>query len=117
MAYRIVTHSADATLDAIGDAVLSVDAAGAVAYLNAAAEAMTGFSRATAVGRPVHDILRLVHATTRQPVPNPLLTALAHDVTVGIPAACVLIDSSGHDLPSRMPRRPSTTPPAPSPGP
>ncbi len=97
MSKRMVTHSAGATLDAIGDAVVSVDASGTVAYLNAAAEAITGWSRATAVGCPVAEVVRLEHARTRQPMPNPLLEALARDATVGIPADCVLVDHAGRD--------------------
>ena len=99
MAHRIVPHSADATLDAMGDAVLSVDASGAVAYLNAAAERLTGWSRPAAVGRPVDDVLRLVHRTTRQPVPNPLLVTMARNATVGIPSDSVLVDAAGRDAP------------------
>jgi diguanylate cyclase (GGDEF)-like protein/PAS domain S-box-containing protein len=99
MAHHIVPHSADATLDAMGDAVLSVDASGAVAYLNAAAEQLTGWSRLAAVGRPVTDVLQLVHLTTRQPVPNPLLVSMARDATVGIPTDSVLIDAAGRDAP------------------
>ena len=39
------------TLDSIGDAVVSTDVAGNVTYLNAVAEAMTGWSCAEACGR------------------------------------------------------------------
>ena len=99
MVQRLVPHSADATLDAIGDAVLSVDATGAVAYLNAAAEQLTGWSRTEATGRPVGDVLHLVHLTSRQPEPNPLLESMARNTTVGIPADCVLVDVNGHDAP------------------
>jgi DNA-binding NarL/FixJ family response regulator len=44
---------AQVTLDSIGDAVISTDAHGRVAYVNAVAEALTGWSRQAAVGRPL----------------------------------------------------------------
>jgi diguanylate cyclase (GGDEF)-like protein len=47
---------AEAALDSIGDAVLCTDIAGRVTYLNRAAEAMTGWSRAAATGRPLREI-------------------------------------------------------------
>lgn len=99
MAHRIVPHSADATLDAMGDAVLSVDASGAVAYMNAAAERLTGWSRTAAQGQPVGNVFQLVHLTTRQPVPNPLLVSMARNATTGIPIDSVLIDAAGRDTP------------------
>src|SRR5439155_408163 len=42
---------AEVTLNSIGDAVLSTDLAGRVTYLNAVAEAMTGWRREEAAGR------------------------------------------------------------------
>jgi diguanylate cyclase (GGDEF)-like protein len=49
------TH-AEAALDSIDDAVLCTDVAGRVTYLNRAAEAMTGWSRAAAAGRPLREV-------------------------------------------------------------
>ncbi len=47
---------AEATLNSIGDAVLSTDIDGKVTYLNIAAEDMTGWSREAAAGRPFDDV-------------------------------------------------------------
>jgi len=47
---------ADAALDSIGDAVICTDVSGRITYLNRAAEAMTGCSRAAAAGRPLRDV-------------------------------------------------------------
>ena len=99
MALNHVPHSAEATLDAIGDGVLSVDRFGAVAYLNAAGEALTGWARAAAVGRPVDEVFILVDRTTRARLPNPLVQAMACDAVVGIPADCVLVRPDGGDTP------------------
>jgi diguanylate cyclase (GGDEF)-like protein/PAS domain S-box-containing protein len=47
-----------ATLDSIGDGVISTDTQGHVAYLNPVAAALTGWSNAEAIGRPLREIYR-----------------------------------------------------------
>lgn len=75
---------AELTLDAIADAVLTLDRTGRVSYLNRAAEALTGWSRAQADGHPVEDLLRLLDPVTTTPVtPKPAS------------AACLLIRPDG----------------------
>lgn len=50
------------TMHSIADAVIAVDLAGNVTFMNAAAEALTGVRATTAMGRPVRDALKLVDA-------------------------------------------------------
>jgi diguanylate cyclase (GGDEF)-like protein/PAS domain S-box-containing protein len=92
------TH-ADAALDSMGDAVLCTDAAARLAYLNHAAEALTGWSRALASGRPVLDVLRIVNGETRQPVPDPIGRAVKRDKTVELAPNCTLIQRDGREVP------------------
>ncbi|TLZ44836.1 MAG: PAS domain-containing protein [Gammaproteobacteria bacterium] len=47
---------AQVTLNSIGDAVIRIDVAGNVTYLNPAAESMMGWSRQEASGRPLQDV-------------------------------------------------------------
>ncbi len=91
--------SAQATLDAIGDAVIATDAAGAITYMNPAAEVMTEWTCAAAMGLPIASVLRLVDGTTRLDVPSPLLLAMASDRSVGLPPDCVLIGRLGRETP------------------
>jgi PAS domain S-box-containing protein len=49
-----------ATLRSIADAVLTVDRAGRLVYLNVAAEQLTGWSAGDAIGRPLGDIARMI---------------------------------------------------------
>ena len=56
---------AEVTLNSIGDAVLSTDVPGDVTYLNAVAEAMTGWARPEALGRPLAEVFHIIDATTR----------------------------------------------------
>ena len=50
-------------LDAIEDAVLTIDADGHVDFLNRSAEALTGWARDSACGRPVREVLPLVDSS------------------------------------------------------
>jgi diguanylate cyclase (GGDEF)-like protein/PAS domain S-box-containing protein len=94
---------ADATraqtmLDSIGDAVVSADNAGSVTYLNRAAEAMTGWSREEAAGRPCMEVLRLVDRETRAVARNPISLAVELDRTVGLTPNCLLIRRDGQEV-------------------
>ena len=51
---------AQVTLASIGDGVISTDEAGRVRYLNAVAEALTGWSAAAAAGEPLGRVFRLL---------------------------------------------------------
>jgi PAS domain S-box-containing protein len=50
-----------AAIDETADAVIAADPRGAVTVFNPAAEALTGWGRAEAVGRNLREVLRLVH--------------------------------------------------------
>ena len=88
---------AQVTLNSIGDAVLTTDLLGNVTYLNLVAEAMTGWSREDALGRPLAEVFRIIDGTTRQTVASPAQHALAEDRTVGLAADCVLIRRDGFE--------------------
>jgi diguanylate cyclase (GGDEF)-like protein/PAS domain S-box-containing protein len=90
-------HRADLTLNSIGDAVLSTDTQGTVTYLNPVAERMTGWARHDATGRPVAEVLRIIDATTREPVPNPMSQAVLLDRTVGLTPDCLLVGRAGSE--------------------
>ncbi len=92
------TERAEVTLNSIGDAVVSTDIQGYVTYLNPVAEGMTGWSLQEACGRPLHDVLRIIDADTRDPVPDPLAMAMREDAAVGLGANCVLLHRDGHEL-------------------
>ena len=88
---------AQVTLNSIGDAVLTTDLAGNVSYLNLVAEAMTGWLRESALGRPLAEVFRIIDSKTRAVAENPAQRAIKEDKTVGITANCMLIRRDGFE--------------------
>lgn len=94
---RAVLDGAQATLDSIGDAVLSADRAGNVTYLNPVAERMTGWSVSEAAGRPSHEVMRIIDADSREPARDPLALAVLCNANVGVSENCLLISRDGRE--------------------
>ena len=67
---------AQVTLNCIGDGVVCTDIAGNITFFNLVAEAMTGWSQQEAFGRPMSDVFKILDATTREPIPNPMELAV-----------------------------------------
>lgn len=87
------------TLASIGDAVVSTDAEGRVTYVNRVAEALTGWSQAEAVGRPLSDIFHVVDEDTREPIDDPAHPALREKRVVRLESRAVLIARDGTERP------------------
>jgi len=79
------------TLNSIGDAVLCTDISGNITYLNLVAEAMTGWPRKEAIGKPLAEVFQIIDGATRQPAQDPMEMAVAQNRTVGLTVDCVLI--------------------------
>ena len=86
---------AEATLNSIGDAVLSTDMQGKITYLNAVAERMTGWGRKDAYGRPLADVFQVINKATREPVRDPLKFAVQQDDTVSLTKNTLLVRRDG----------------------
>jgi diguanylate cyclase (GGDEF)-like protein/PAS domain S-box-containing protein len=86
---------AEVTLNSIGDAVISTDAAGNVTYLNQVAEAMTGWTGAEALGRASGDVLRIIDSTNPDHIVNPMAIAMQNNKTVGLTVGAVLVRRDG----------------------
>jgi PAS domain S-box-containing protein len=82
---------AQLTLNSIGDAVISTDIAGHITFLNPVAEKMTGWPMLEAAGKPMAEVFRVVDATTRLTIADPMEISLGQDRTVNLPANCILI--------------------------
>ena len=89
------TRRSAPTLESIGDAVICTNLAGQVSYLNAAAEAMTGWARWNAMGRPAAEVLRLIDRETRASRESDRL-GIGLDRTVGF-ANGLVVRRDGHE--------------------
>ena len=88
-------HLLRVTLQSIRDAVVTTDAAARVQTLNLAAEAMTGWSQAESVGRPVEDVIELRESSTDSLFLNPTYAALRDGVRTSPPGRSMLIGRGG----------------------
>ncbi|MDE3011192.1 MAG: EAL domain-containing protein [Pseudomonadota bacterium] len=79
------------TLDSIGDAVITTDAAGIVEWLNPVAARLTGWLLEEARGRPIEQVFNILHEETRQPASSPVARALRDECTVGLAEHTVLV--------------------------
>ena len=91
----IEKERAQVTLNSIGDAVISTDAAGNVTYLNKVAESMTGWAWTEAMGRPFNDVFRIFNAKSPGQALNPMTTAMQLNRTVGVAAGSILVRRDG----------------------
>ncbi|MES1190400.1 MAG: EAL domain-containing protein [Steroidobacter sp.] len=92
------SERAQITLDSIGDAVVSIDIAGRVIYLNAAAENMTGWLLEQAAGHLADEVLHIVDATTRATVQNPMMAAIRRNETTRLASNCILMRRDGVEV-------------------
>ncbi|MBI5844960.1 MAG: CHASE domain-containing protein [Deltaproteobacteria bacterium] len=84
-----------ATLRSIGDGVISTDSKGNVSNLNAAAEALTGWTTLEASGKPITEVFVIVSSQTRAPVENPVFRALEEGRVIGLANHTALIARDG----------------------
>jgi PAS domain S-box-containing protein len=87
------------TLASIGDAVIATDTQARVTFLNPAAEALTGWPAADAVGRPLGEVFRIVNEQTRQPVEDPAAKVLRLGTVVGLANHTALLARDGRGAP------------------
>ena len=87
------------TLASIGDAVITTDTEGRVTYLNAVAEALTGWTNEEAAGQPLESTFKIVNETSRETVENPAAKALREGTIVGLANHTILIAKDGTEIP------------------
>ena len=87
------------TLTSMGDAVITTDTQAIITSLNSAAESLTGWALAEAVGQPLDEVFRIINEQSRNPTENPAKQALRNGVTVGLANHTVLIRKDGSEVP------------------
>ena len=82
---------AQVTLASIADAVVTVDTAGRIEFLNPVAERLTGWVLAEARQRPVAEVFTVVDEATGAPLTDPVARALADGAVVEADSNVVLL--------------------------
>jgi len=72
------------TLQSIGDAVIATDADGRITRMNPVAERLTGWTLASAAGRPLAEVFRIVDSLTRLPARDPVRRVLEQGEVVSL---------------------------------
>lgn len=83
------------TLDAIGDAVISINPKGNIDYLNGKAEELTGWSADEAIGRQFSDVFHAIDESTGQPQEHQLVSWLKQGRAIQKNFPVVLISRDG----------------------
>jgi len=87
------------TFYSIGDAIITTDAGGRVREVNPAAEALTGWSRDEARGRPLEEVFRIINEKTRAAVENPVQRVLREGTVAALANHTLLIARDGSERP------------------
>jgi PAS domain S-box-containing protein len=87
------------TLSSIGDAVIATDRAGNVIFMNAVAQALTGWPEADAAGQPLETVFHIVNEETHAIVENPFTKVLRENTVVGLANHTLLITRDGREIP------------------
>jgi PAS domain S-box-containing protein len=87
------------TLASIGDAVIATDTGGRVTFLNAVAQALTGWKEEEALGAPLETVFKIVNEESRRSAANPAVRALQEGTVVGLANHTLLLSRHGTELP------------------
>jgi diguanylate cyclase (GGDEF)-like protein/PAS domain S-box-containing protein len=89
---------AQTTLDCIADALICTDMSGNITFFNPIAGEMMGWPLKEAVGRHLTEAFRIVDATTRKVILDPMAKAASENLTGKLPLNCMLINRDGHEM-------------------
>jgi diguanylate cyclase (GGDEF)-like protein/PAS domain S-box-containing protein len=89
---------AQGTLNCIADAVICTDLSGNITYFNPIAGNMMGWALNEVVGRPLTEAFRIVDATSRKVILNPMAAAASENRPGKLPSNCVLVHRDGHEV-------------------
>ena len=87
------------TLQSIGDAVISTDAAGNIEFMNDVAQSLTGWTFAEAKGRDLTAVFDIIQEVTRIKPENPVAKVIRLGKVIGLANHTVLIHRDGTEIP------------------
>lgn len=97
MAMRASQENLAITLQSIGDAVIATDVRGHITRMNPVAERLTGWPLDEALGRPLTEVFRIVHAVTREVPVDPVQYVLASGDVMGLANHTALLCRDGSE--------------------
>lgn len=86
------------TLRSIGDGVIATDERNYIVFMNAMAEALTGWRADDAVGRPAAEIFKIISERTRLPAASPLDQALRQGEVSYLAHRTILLARDGREI-------------------
>jgi diguanylate cyclase (GGDEF)-like protein/PAS domain S-box-containing protein len=92
-------EQARATLESIGDAVITTDATGRITFLNPVAESVTGWDADEALGQSLDAVLPLISEATRQPVSSTTARCLTEGRAIDLEDGVLLLRRDGTEVP------------------
>jgi diguanylate cyclase (GGDEF)-like protein/PAS domain S-box-containing protein len=92
-------EQARATLESIGDSVITTDLDRRVTYLNPAAERLTGWTTEEARGHPLESVISLISEATRQPSATTAARCLGVGHAVDLEEGVLLLRRDGAEIP------------------
>ncbi|WEK03537.1 MAG: PAS domain S-box protein [Candidatus Devosia phytovorans] len=98
------------TLDSIADGMISTDESGHVVFMNPAAETLTGYRSAEAMGREVRSIFIVRDGATGAVQPCPVAICLGSDMPVQLDDDMILVARTGAERDIRCTAAPVKTP-------
>ncbi len=84
-----------ATLDALGEGVITLDGMGCVTYMNPAAEGWTGWKQRDALGKHIEEIFKIIDRESRRPNNEFVFRALLDGSVEQIPGSSLSVEISG----------------------
>jgi PAS domain S-box-containing protein len=89
----------ETTLRSVGDAVISTDAEGRIAFVNPVAQSLLRATQGNLTGKHLNEVFHIVNEFTRKPVENPVTRVLREGAVVGLANHTVLIALDGTEVP------------------
>ncbi|MCW4001431.1 MAG: PAS domain S-box protein [Candidatus Bathyarchaeota archaeon] len=87
------------TLSSIGDAVIATDTDAKITFMNAVAEALTGWTLKEVEQKPIAQVFNIINEQTGEEVENPVTKVLEKGVIVGLANHTLLVRKDGTKIP------------------
>jgi PAS domain S-box-containing protein len=87
------------TLSSIGDSVIATDMSGAVTFMNAVAEELTGWTLSESLGKPLKEVFHIINEETRMEVESPVAKVLEKGMIVGLANHTILVRKDSSEVP------------------